>query len=235
MAASWLTKGREAVHNAAEEIQRIREEAQSKSVMFKLKDNESALVRFIDDLGENVPAVFSIHRLDRLSSTGKRFQEQVVCWGVEECPFCKAGLKKTKQVAYRIIDRRLYETVKENGKDVIKVKGMASSGGSIRLLQRWLDFAQIVDNFYIERTTLLDRDYKVERKGSGFETAYTLIDKDPKPLTAEDKKLIAEASSIEDMLKPLSFEEAMKKLGKIVETSSDEDKSESTESVLTKW
>jgi hypothetical protein len=104
--------------------------------------------------------------------------------------------------------------VREDGKDKYKVKGVAASGGTVKVLQKGLSFAGDVDNIFVERSSIIDRDCKLSRTGTGLETEYKLIDKEPKKLTAEDKKIIAEAGPLEEMVKPMSYEEAMKELGK---------------------
>ena len=116
--------------------------------------------------------------------------KRVICLGVE-CPICKVGQVPTSRYQVLVIDRADKKVkILEGGSQIFNaIKGYAMDS---------------------EYGNPMQYDIRITREGAGRETKYTVIPSPNKSdVTDEEKELIKNSKSIEDLNKPKTVDEIM--------------------------
>lgn len=137
----------------------IKEAANSGIQFLKLKDGESALIRFVQPMDE----IISVY--EHVIQLGGRWQT-ITCLGKDKCPICATG-DRANFAAYLVVLHR-------NDGDKVKVfkAGKRAASPLITLAEEYGD--------------LRKRDFKVSRQGSKQNTVYTYLPRDPEPVNFDD-------------------------------------------------
>jgi hypothetical protein len=131
---------------------------------FSLKDEETAVIRFLDDR----PLTFYQHRVwDSSLKNGQGGYRNLTC-SRKNCPLCKAGNRPRYVGAYRIIH---IDAEDKNGKIAPREKIFLKGVNTLSVLEK-----------KNQKKALSSENMEVERMGGGFDTQY-LFD-----WTGENKK-----------------------------------------------
>jgi hypothetical protein len=166
---------------------------------FKLEPGASATVRFLEQ-GDEVNWAW-VHEIP---VEGKPYGTKVPCRDQDEegrrigeqCPGCEQDLKRTFRGAINLI----WRGAGEEGEDVVATW---ISGPRV--------FVDTLDPLETAYRGLGSRDFVITRKGSGRDTAYSVLPADPdggaKPLSAVDKKLNKDKQDVSYFVEPPAYEE----------------------------
>lgn len=180
-----------------------------------LDEGDSALIRFI---GDDEMIQTKIHEYEEVQPTGKRFRKSYCAENFLglPCKWCVTGnLPKNVFVflvyAYNVIhkmqnpelntnaDATRWEAVKQGNatfykEDVEEIRILRVKFGKDSSLKTAI--LQTVGEY----GTLCDRDYKYIRTGSGKNTIYSFVPKDPSKMSSKVVEAIKDAPSLEDVL-----------------------------------
>lgn len=144
----------ETPEDVAEKNRKAREEGGSYLPYFNPKEDETSIVRFIDD----EPLTFYQHRVwDPLAKDGAGGWRVLTCKR-KNCELCAAGDKPRYVGAYRLV----HIDNLENGKQVPKLKIFLKGVNTLEVLVR-----------RNKKRPLSSQNLEVERIGKGFDTKYT--------------------------------------------------------------
>lgn len=197
------------VRAAAGDIQARKEAGGSGGrLYFKLKDGETAIVRFLED-GPDVACAW-VHQLE--PTGGREWGVKVPCRdqdfdtlarGVgEACPGCERDLKPQFQGAINLIWRDgpvLKREDGETGKLVRDANNQVVIDGKADVLAVWVAGITVfedLDTIDADYNGLTSRDFKITRQGSKLNTKYTIrpanVDGGPSEMSEADKALAEE-------------------------------------------
>ena len=193
----------------------------------KLKDGEAALLRFLTEPNSVISAEF--HTVKEMTPKGE-WRVPRYCSQDSSCKYCAEGGTTGEQIflwayCYYILHKQQnprldtdsnapkWKRVTDASKQVYfqeevnapRIFRTGPGKGSI--------YKMTLINYANENGTYLDRDYKWIREGSQKEnTAYTLMPKDPKPMSDEIKRIIKTLPDLADVVsgKIISFDQASK-------------------------
>jgi hypothetical protein len=172
-------------------------------VYFKIDAGESATVRFLEQ-GDEVNWAW-VHEIP---VEGKLFGIKIPCRDQDEegrrigesCPGCEQDLKRT----FRGVVNLIWRGGGDNGEDIV---AMWMSGPRV--------FVDTLDPLESAYRGLSSRDFVVTRRGSGTDTAYSVLPADPdggaQPLSAADKKLAKDKFDLTYYVEPPSYDDWGKK------------------------
>lgn len=153
-------------------------------------DGQSRALRFID----NEPvAAFSVYRFKK---NGKWVMYVKPAEGDVDLFASRLGLKASKVFLYRVIDIDGYTNKK--GKTFTNIPRFLRA--PIRMFETIRGLKEEID----DETELNKIVVKLRRSGTATNTTYQFLPKSPTPLTAEQKKVIADFPNWEDFYRPLS-------------------------------
>jgi hypothetical protein len=173
---------------------------------FKLKDGESAVVRFLED-GNEVQCAW-VHELPVQPGSNRTFGQKVPCRdqdfdtlsrGVgEACPGCEENLRVSFQGAINLIWRDApYLARDEQNRLVRDEDNNVVIDGNLDQIAVWVAGITVfeeLDSLDADYGGLTSRDFKITRKGSGLNTKYSLrpavVDGGPEALSSEDQELV---------------------------------------------
>jgi len=218
-----MARGFASVREAGKDIE-ARKNAASEDfpdrVYFKIEPDTSAVVRFLEQ-GDEVKWAW-VHEVP---VEGRSWGDKVVCRDQDEegrrigesCPGCEQDLKR----AFRGVVNLIWRGGGETGEDI---DAMWISGPRV--------FVDTLDPLETAYRGLASRDFTVTRKGSGRDTAYSILPTDPdggaQPLSASDKKLAKEKFDLTYYVEPPSYDEwGKRKKKEATQTSTFEPTSES--------
>ena len=201
-----MARGFTGVRNASADIQARKEAGGTGGkLFFRLKDGESAVVRF---LGE--PACAWVHELP--PTEGRSFGIKVPCRDQneemqrigEECPGCDRQLKRTFQGAINLIwrDAPVFERDEQNRlvRGENNKPNVVGTEDQIAVWVAGITVYEELDGIDVDFEGLTSRDFKVSRKGSGLTTKYTVRPANPNAGAEELSKADAElAESAHDL------------------------------------
>lgn len=176
--------------------------ADGEKAFLQLKDGESAVIRFLQELSADSPFYddrrgtlvvveehvspkdFKLRAVCTLNEEGR-------CWACEQMGLPEIGKKWKARM-------RFYSNVLVRMEDGDKVKVLASGFGDKNVGKVIIDYAEEYDG-------LGGQDFKLSRSGAGMnDTSYRLIPKAPKPLTDDEQKL--ELIDLEKFIKYVEYD-----------------------------
>lgn len=173
---------------------------------FKLKDGETAIVRFLED-GADVACAW-VHQLE--PSGGREYGIKVPCRdqdfdtlqrGVgEACPGCERDLKPSFQGAINMIWRDAPVLKRDDQNRLVRdEQNKPVVDGAEDQLAVWVAGITVfeeLDTIDADFGGLTSRDFKITRRGSGLNTKYTIrpanVDGGPSEMSEADKELATE-------------------------------------------
>lgn len=195
------------VRSASEDINARKEAGGGGSrYYFKLKDGETAVVRFLED-GSEVACAW-VHQLP--PTEGRDYGNKVPCRdqdfdtlarGVgEACPGCERGLKPQFQGAINLIWRDAPVLQRDEQNRLVRdANNQVVVSGNEDQLAVWVAGITVfedLDTLDGDLNGLTSRDIKITRRGTGLNTKYTIraasADGGPSEMSAADKALAEE-------------------------------------------
>lgn len=204
---SFLQHGREAAQAAVADA-----DTKSKNQFIRFfigKDGDKKRTRFLDGDNEKTePAMFKEHNVPifkRVKGKMKKVWSQYTCLATvnQECPFCSPDNQAVTKYAYTLLDREGYTDKDDN--TVREIRKLYVVG---------IKQYKALESFRAEIGNLRDRDIIIKRSGTGTDTTYLYIGKDKEKLvpdvTAKEREDFSlEVLDYEDLLKPVSRQDAI--------------------------
>lgn len=186
------------LENFNKAMQEAKENRDDSRFVLRLKGGETAAIHFLTDGKDLVIANF--HPVQKLSSGGKPYTQEVYCGYGDEGVDCKYCLDVTNTTPIR---RRInayvwvYSLTHEDGKvEQVNAPRLFRAGpgnGGV--------FSNTLTSYLRKYTTLTDRDYEWGRQGKGKEdTSYTLIPDKVVALTDEQKASLQTLPPLGDLV-----------------------------------
>jgi hypothetical protein len=177
---------------------RVENAAGSGMIFIKVKDKEKKRVRILTDMDDFI--CVTMHDNYKMGVGFPCF----TYFGKKDCPFCNTD-KYGKSDGYRTRDLFIFTVYDYESKEV---KLMMEAANDCSPIPTMLDF-------YETHGTLCDRDYVISRRGTGFDTSYTLIPGDKKRFKGEDNFEAMDEKEVFEKLKDRYFEKMKAVLKKI--------------------
>jgi len=150
---------------------------------FKLKQNESALVRFLVTDAED-PNLIAVYEHDLSFRDNPPFT--ATCIG-QNCPLCAKGIAKRLAIYFPLYDKR---------------------DNQYKIWRRGVKFAEQIEGYLNKYGELNKRDYQIERKGTNIQnTTYNLYPEDPKPFEPDIEAFEELMINLKKSLAPRTKEE----------------------------
>ena len=173
-----------------------------------IRDGEGRLVRYLD---EDPVVSFQAYRM-QLNGRWQRFVRPID--GKPDLFASRLGLRPSRMFVYRIIDIDGYTDKK--GKKFTNLPRFHVVG-----VRQFEQNRLLVEE---HETTLNAQNIKIKRSGSGQNTTYLLIPKQPSPLTLEMKKAAANFPKWQEFFQPPTTSQQKSMLASIGGGEDDEDK-----------
>lgn len=224
-------RGAEAIQEAREAARQRQNNTAFKNYFYLLDNNETAIVRFLEEYDELVSAYVHHVMVPRFKMPYKlvcRDQDPVTGASIgEDCPGCEDNdpqiSKKRIQGAVNLIWRNgpVYE-LDGNGKPIKDNRDRKVVASRRDQIAVWTSGVTVFDNLitlglkYSGKGGLTGRDWEVTRRGVDRETTYDFapaeIDGGPVPLSKEDKELAATKYDLTEFETPAPYEDFWGKL-----------------------
>ena len=210
-----MAKGFGAVVTAKEDIERRRNSGGgSFRRYFKLKDGESAVVRFLEE-GEDVTSYWAhpVQLPDKRYPTLIPCRDQDMETGErigEDCPGCEEGLKRRFRLVINVIwrDGPVFEKDEETG--TIDWDNPSRYEDHVAV---WEVGSEVADDLQIlesDYNGLKSRDFKIRRRGKKLDTKYSIVPADvdggATPLSKSDKELDESKYDLNEITASPSYE-----------------------------
>jgi hypothetical protein len=219
-----MPKGiQDAVKRAREEIEAKMAAGGPRFMYFRLKPDESAVIRFLEE-GDDIAWAYC-HELPPRGN--REYPEQVVCLDSEDdgtaCPMCEHGMKRSFKGWVNIIwrdapvfKRDADNKIERNRKNEPMVVG---HDDQVAVWTSGINVFEEIAGKTASYKGLLNRDWVITRIGEGLKTKYRiepLLDDngDPikKPMSDKDKELAEGKADTGKVSEPLSYDDVTKKM-----------------------
>jgi hypothetical protein len=216
-----MPKGFTGVRNASAELEARRSSGGPNALWFRLDPDEEAIVRFLEQ-GEDIYWCY----MHEVPVEGRSFGRDVVCINQEEdgtpCPGCEQGLPRRfkgfinliwdKAPVFKKDSEGKFEKGSDNKPIIIGYKPQVAVWGSgIRVFEE----LEETDSSY---RGLRSRRFKIKRKGTGLNTKYSIkpadIDSGAQEFDSQEKELEKGKYNLAEFVKPGTYQEFQKELGK---------------------
>lgn len=214
-----MPRGLDGVRKASADIERRRSQGGPGAFWFKIGPGEEAVVRFLEnneDLGWCWVHTIPIEN--------RQWGRPVPCCNQDDdgtaCPGCEHEMDRTFKGYINIIweDAPVYKKDKD-GKIVRDTTGdpvVTERKTQVALLSSGIRLFDILEDTDTNYRGLMSRPFKIKRKGTGFDTKYTIvpaeIDGGPKEMTAADEELAKDKYDLSKFITPPTYEEFEREL-----------------------
>lgn len=204
-----MARGFGAVSAANEDINERKNSGGGGTRFFRLEPGDSAIVRFLEE-GEDVYCAW-VHEFP---VPGRKVPLKVPCRDQDdegrrnlgiECPGCEKGLKLKFRGVINMIQRDAPVQEKKGEKWVT-----VGSDDAVVVWDQGINVFEELQEKDIVYKGLKSRDFRIKRRGTGFETTYSIEPADPdggpQPMSASDKELAEEKFDLNEFVIPQSYE-----------------------------
>lgn len=154
MSKGVFSRGYDAVHEKKAKV----ESRHGLIYELSVKEDEEAQIHFLT----TEPVSYYVHELN----AGTRQFKRVICTQDDDCPYCDEGISVKYLGAFLVWDYRAYEYTDSAGKE-------HSGEGQLRLYTPTPKVLTQIEALATKKKYGLNRDYTLERIGSGTKTQYS--------------------------------------------------------------
>jgi hypothetical protein len=213
-----LPRGFEGVRKASVDTQRGGGGAGS--LYFRLKDQEEAVVRFLEQDDE----IFWV-MMHEVPVDGRSWGDNVPCLDQEKdgtpCPGCDRDLPRRFKGFINLIWFNAPVFKRDDSNKIVKDRlndpVVVGTRPQVAVWNSGIRLFEELDEINANYKGLMSRRFKVKRKGNGLDTKYSInpedIDSGPQPMDDAETKLAAEKFDLAKVANYLSYEDFAKKLG----------------------
>ena len=186
---------------------------------FKLDDGKEATVRFLEQ-GDDVAWSYA-HQLDPVGN--QRFGDWTPCLNTNNdgtpCPGCEQRRPRKVRGYINMIwrDGPIFEREefkRDDGSTGTRMKrdleGNVIVSGTGPMIATWaagITVFEELDGLDATYKGLMTRDFQIKRKGTGWDTTYSIYPLDAEPMSEADKALMAEKPDLKPYVTPVAYEQ----------------------------
>ena len=220
-----MGQGFASVRDAAAEVQARRESGGNFVRRFSVGDQQSAVVRFLEQ-GDDVNWAWVCKLEPR---PGRRFGDYEVTRdqegkGTVPCPLAERGIPRQFRGWINVIWRDAPVFKRDDNDRLVRDQNnkpiVAGTADTVAVWETGITVFQELEQLDATFKGLASRDFRISRKGIGFDTRYHILPADPdggpKPLSDADKALAAEKYDLKQFTTPKSYEELARLLNQTV-------------------